>query len=220
RRGGAARTLPPGSARRAAAPRAVADHRSLSAAADRSGDPQEAAAPAAAPVRVPDRPDAAEAARRGAGCRDPRAAGGARGAGVARAVPRGFPARRARATRPRRARTRARGGSRGRDAAAPGRRTLPARPGARGVQSRRCARLAGLSRHEPRDAPPDGGGGGGPNAAPPAPHPRRLPQWARRGVAAFRTPAPARHIGGVWRKTTPRRAAIDALCELIAQHAP
>jgi len=42
-----------------------------------------------------------------------------------------------------------------------------------------------------------------------------------RGVALrpFVRPAPARHIGAVWRKTTPRRAAIDALCELIAQHA-
>src|SRR5262249_11881831 len=84
------------------------------------------------------------------------------------------------------------------DAAAPGRRTLPARPGARGVQSRRCARLAGLSRHEPRDAPPDGGGGGGRNAAPRARQPRRLPQWARRGVAGFRTPrACAAHRRGV-----------------------
>ena len=43
-----------------------------------------------------------------------------------------------------------------------------------------------------------------------------------RGVALrpFVRPTPARHIGAVWRKTTPRRAAIDALCDLIAQHAP
>jgi LysR family hydrogen peroxide-inducible transcriptional activator len=42
-----------------------------------------------------------------------------------------------------------------------------------------------------------------------------------RGVALrpFVRPAPARHIGAVWRKTTPRRAAIEALRELIAQHA-
>jgi len=56
-----------------------------------------------------------------------------------------------------------------------------------------------------------------------------LPELASRGayrsghgvaLRPFVRPAPARHIGGVWRKTTPRRAAIDALCELIAQHAP
>lgn len=42
-----------------------------------------------------------------------------------------------------------------------------------------------------------------------------------RGVALrpFVRPAPARSIGAVWRKTTPRRAAIEAVCELIAQHA-
>ena len=39
-----------------------------------------------------------------------------------------------------------------------------------------------------------------------------------RGVAMrpFARPAPARHIGAVWRKTSARRAAIDAVCELIA----
>jgi len=43
-----------------------------------------------------------------------------------------------------------------------------------------------------------------------------------RGVALrpFVRPAPVRHIGAVWRKTTPRRAAIEAVCALIAQHAP
>ena len=42
-----------------------------------------------------------------------------------------------------------------------------------------------------------------------------------RGVALrpFARPAPARHIGAVWRKTTARRAAIDALCTLITEHA-
>ena len=42
-----------------------------------------------------------------------------------------------------------------------------------------------------------------------------------RGVALrpFTRPAPLRHVGAVWRKTTARRAAIDALCEVIAQHA-
>jgi LysR family hydrogen peroxide-inducible transcriptional activator len=56
-----------------------------------------------------------------------------------------------------------------------------------------------------------------------------LPELASRGAyrsgqgvvsRPFVRPAPARRIGAVWRKTTPRRAAIDALCELIAQHAP
>jgi LysR family transcriptional regulator, hydrogen peroxide-inducible genes activator len=43
-----------------------------------------------------------------------------------------------------------------------------------------------------------------------------------RGVALrpFVRPAPVRHIGAVWRKTTPRRAAIEAVRGLIAQHAP
>jgi LysR family hydrogen peroxide-inducible transcriptional activator len=42
-----------------------------------------------------------------------------------------------------------------------------------------------------------------------------------RGVALrpFVRPAPVRHIGAVWRKTTPRRAAIEAVCGLIARHA-
>ena len=48
-------------------------------------------------------------------------------------------------------------GPQGRDAAAARGRALPARPGARGVQPCRGARCAGLSRHEPRDAAPDGG---------------------------------------------------------------
>jgi LysR family hydrogen peroxide-inducible transcriptional activator len=55
-----------------------------------------------------------------------------------------------------------------------------------------------------------------------------LPELAGRGayrsgrvaLRPFVRPAPARHIGAVWRKTTPRRAAVDALCDLIAQHAP
>src|SRR5690242_9625666 len=43
-----------------------------------------------------------------------------------------------------------------------------------------------------------------------------------RGVALrpFVRPAPARQIGAVWRRTTPRRAAIEAVSGLIAQHAP
>jgi len=42
-----------------------------------------------------------------------------------------------------------------------------------------------------------------------------------RGVALrpFAKPAPVRHVGGVWRSSTARRAAIDALCKLIADHA-
>ena len=43
-----------------------------------------------------------------------------------------------------------------------------------------------------------------------------------RGVALrpFAKPAPQRRIGAVWRKSTARRAAIEALCALIAEHAP
>jgi LysR family hydrogen peroxide-inducible transcriptional activator len=35
----------------------------------------------------------------------------------------------------------------------------------------------------------------------------------------FAKPAPVRHVGAVWRKSTARRAAIDAVCKLIAEHA-
>jgi LysR family transcriptional regulator, hydrogen peroxide-inducible genes activator len=43
-----------------------------------------------------------------------------------------------------------------------------------------------------------------------------------RGVALrpFARPAPERHIGALWRKSSARRAAIDALCALIRAHAP
>jgi LysR family transcriptional regulator, hydrogen peroxide-inducible genes activator len=42
-----------------------------------------------------------------------------------------------------------------------------------------------------------------------------------RGVVLrpFARPAPVRHVGAVWRKSSARRAAIDALCALIAEHA-
>ncbi|HVS76909.1 MAG TPA: LysR substrate-binding domain-containing protein, partial [Steroidobacteraceae bacterium] len=42
-----------------------------------------------------------------------------------------------------------------------------------------------------------------------------------RGVAVvpFAKPAPVRHIGAVWRRTTARRPAIEAVCKLIAQRA-
>jgi LysR family transcriptional regulator, hydrogen peroxide-inducible genes activator len=55
-----------------------------------------------------------------------------------------------------------------------------------------------------------------------------LPELAGRGAYAsargvvlrpFARPAPVRHVGAVWRKTTARRAAIAALCTLIAEHA-
>src|SRR5207302_1023592 len=39
-------------------------------------------------------------------------------------------------------------------------------------------------------------------------------------LPAFARPAPVRHVGAVWRKTSARRAAIDALGKLIAEHAP
>jgi LysR family transcriptional regulator, hydrogen peroxide-inducible genes activator len=42
-----------------------------------------------------------------------------------------------------------------------------------------------------------------------------------RGVALrpFNKPAPARQVGAVWRRTSARRAAIDALCKVIGAHA-
>ncbi|MGH8132358.1 MAG: LysR substrate-binding domain-containing protein, partial [Steroidobacteraceae bacterium] len=55
-----------------------------------------------------------------------------------------------------------------------------------------------------------------------------LPELASRGaygeargvaVRPFVRPAPVRHVGAVWRKSTARRAAIDALCKVIAEHA-
>jgi LysR family transcriptional regulator, hydrogen peroxide-inducible genes activator len=41
-----------------------------------------------------------------------------------------------------------------------------------------------------------------------------------KGVAIrpFTRPAPVRHVGGVWRKTSARRPAIDALCKLISDN--
>jgi LysR family hydrogen peroxide-inducible transcriptional activator len=54
-----------------------------------------------------------------------------------------------------------------------------------------------------------------------------LPELASRGaygnakgvtIRPFAKPAPVRHVGAVWRKTTARTAAIDALCKLIADH--
>jgi LysR family hydrogen peroxide-inducible transcriptional activator len=55
-----------------------------------------------------------------------------------------------------------------------------------------------------------------------------LPELASRGaygnargvvIRPFTRPAPVRHVGGVWRKTSARRAAIDALCKLIGENA-
>jgi LysR family transcriptional regulator, hydrogen peroxide-inducible genes activator len=55
-----------------------------------------------------------------------------------------------------------------------------------------------------------------------------LPELASRGaygnargveVRPFVRPAPMRHIGAVWRKTTPRRAAIEKLARVVAEHA-
>ena len=55
-----------------------------------------------------------------------------------------------------------------------------------------------------------------------------LPELAGRGayrsargvvLRPFARPAPLRHVGALWRKSTARRAAIDALCTLIAEHA-
>lgn len=55
-----------------------------------------------------------------------------------------------------------------------------------------------------------------------------LPELASRGawghargvaIRPFAKPAPARRIGALWRKSTARPAAIDALCKLIVDHA-
>jgi LysR family hydrogen peroxide-inducible transcriptional activator len=55
-----------------------------------------------------------------------------------------------------------------------------------------------------------------------------LPELASRGaygnargvvIRPFTRPAPVRHVGGVWRKTSARRPAIDALCKIIAENA-
>jgi LysR family hydrogen peroxide-inducible transcriptional activator len=55
-----------------------------------------------------------------------------------------------------------------------------------------------------------------------------LPELAGRGaygnargvtIRPFTRPAPVRHVGAVWRKTTARRAAIDAVCKIIAENA-
>lgn len=55
-----------------------------------------------------------------------------------------------------------------------------------------------------------------------------LPQLAASGaygdargvvIRPFTRPAPVRHVGAVWRRTTARGPAIDALCAVIAEHA-
>lgn len=55
-----------------------------------------------------------------------------------------------------------------------------------------------------------------------------LPELATRGaygdargvtVLPFAKPAPVRHVGAVWRKTTARRPAIEEVCRLIAERA-
>src|SRR5579871_6710313 len=55
-----------------------------------------------------------------------------------------------------------------------------------------------------------------------------LPELASRGaygnargvtIRPFSRPTPTRQIGGVWRKTSARRPAIDAMCNIIADHA-
>lgn len=55
-----------------------------------------------------------------------------------------------------------------------------------------------------------------------------LPELANKGaygaargvvIRPFIRPAPVRRIGAVWRKSSARRAAIDALCKVIAEHA-
>jgi LysR family hydrogen peroxide-inducible transcriptional activator len=55
-----------------------------------------------------------------------------------------------------------------------------------------------------------------------------LPDLASRGaygnakgvtIRPFAKPIPVRHVGAIWRKTSARLPAIDAVCELIAEHA-
>ena len=55
-----------------------------------------------------------------------------------------------------------------------------------------------------------------------------LPELASRGaygnakgvtIRPFARPAPSRQVGGVWRKTSARRVAIDAMCKIIHDHA-
>jgi DNA-binding transcriptional LysR family regulator len=55
-----------------------------------------------------------------------------------------------------------------------------------------------------------------------------LPELASRGaygsakgvtIRPFAKPAPVRHVGAIWRKTTARGPAIDAICKLISDHA-
>ena len=55
-----------------------------------------------------------------------------------------------------------------------------------------------------------------------------LPELASRGaygnargvtIRPFTRPAPIRRVGAVWRKTSARRAAVDAVCKIIADHA-
>src|SRR4029077_996745 len=87
RRDGDSREPPARSARRAAAGGAAADHRPLPAAARGTRYAQGAAAPGAAPVRVPDRRDARPGARGRDRRRRPGAAGGGGWPRVARAVP-------------------------------------------------------------------------------------------------------------------------------------
>ena len=56
-----------------------------------------------------------------------------------------------------------------------------------------------------------------------------LPELAGRGayrsargvvLRPFARPTPVRHVGAVWRRSTARGAAIEALRNLIAEHAP
>ncbi|MBX5461931.1 MAG: LysR family transcriptional regulator [Steroidobacteraceae bacterium] len=49
----------------------------------------------------------------------------------------------------------------------------------------------------------------------------RGPYGSARGVVLrpFARPTPVRHVGAVWRKTTARKPAIDAICKLIREHA-
>jgi LysR family transcriptional regulator, hydrogen peroxide-inducible genes activator len=54
-----------------------------------------------------------------------------------------------------------------------------------------------------------------------------LPELASRGaygnargvvLRPFVKPAPVRHVGAIWRKTTARQPAIEAVCKVIEAH--
>ena len=189
-------------------------HRRALPAAARRAPPEARTAPAQADaVRVPDGAAAREAACRRDRHGHPGAARAARRtrgrAALRRAVHAGG-ARRPPARGPRAGPSRR---PEGRDAAAARGRSLPARPGARGLQSHPGAGRAGLPRDQPRDAAPDGGGRAWRDADAPArgrfPGRRRARHAHQDRSCARRRRVPSAPSGGNRRRgrrrSTPRR---------------